>query len=71
MIKQEGLIDATLDSFVDAMIYWAAPRYTPTKFIRMRRESGKVAAKYRLVTSGEIQTAFRALERIGMIDRTT
>ena len=60
-----------LEAFIDQMIKLAKPhRYTPTTFIGMRRQYGTIRAIERLVESGDIQSGFDRLSKIGLLDWT-
>ncbi|MBJ3774929.1 hypothetical protein [Acuticoccus mangrovi] len=61
----------TLESFIDEMIRLSRKRgYSPTTFIQMRRRHGTVDAISRLVVSGDIQSGFRRLDALGLLDWT-
>lgn len=60
-----------LESFIDETIRLSAKRgYHPTTFIGMRQRYGTVTAISRLVVSGDIQSGFRRLHEIGLLDWT-
>ena len=58
-----------LESFMDESIRLSGERgYIPTKFMRMRTEYGTIGAMKKLVIAGEIQSGFRRLKEIGLLD---
>ena len=60
-----------LEAFIDELIRLSAKSgYHPTVFIGMRARHGTVPAISRLVTSGEIQSGFRRLQQLGLLDWT-
>lgn len=61
-----------LEAFIDESIRLFAKRdYHPSEFIRMReRYGGAMAAIERLVKSGEIQSGFRKLQKLDMLERS-
>ena len=60
-----------LEAFVDESLQLFATRgYHPHEFIRMREQYGTVDAVERLVRSGEIQSGFKRLQGLRMLDRS-
>jgi hypothetical protein len=60
-----------LEAFINKMIELAKPRgYVPTLFIGMRRQYGTLEAIERLVQSGDIQSGFKRLRQLGLLDWT-
>jgi hypothetical protein len=58
-----------LDSWIDESIRVAKERgYIPTTFIGMRNRHGTKEAMRRLVLSGDIQSGFRKLRKLGLIE---
>lgn len=65
------MASAELDSFIDETIRVAREKaYHPTTFIDMRRRHGTVTAISRLVESGDVQSGFKRLEKLGLLDCT-
>lgn len=60
-----------LEVFIDETIRLGAEKgYHPTVFIKMRRDHKTIPAISKLVQSGEIQSGFRKLEKLGLLDAT-
>jgi hypothetical protein len=60
-----------LENFIDDMIREAGRlKYSPTAFIGMREKYGTQIAIERLVVQGEIQSGFKRLHAIGMLEST-
>ncbi|MEJ1118860.1 hypothetical protein V9K92_10330 [Phyllobacterium sp. CCNWLW109] len=60
-----------LEAFIDETIRISAEKgYHPTEFIRMRRDYDTIPAITRLVISGEIQSGFKRLDALGLLDYT-
>lgn len=60
-----------LEHFIDETIRLGMRRgYTPTVFIGMRHKLGTCETIERLVKRGEIQSGFRRLEALGLLDAT-
>ena len=60
-----------LESFIDETIRRGrAKKYTPTVLINMRRELGTIPAISKLVTNGDIQSGFKRLAAIGLLEWT-
>ena len=60
-----------LEAFVDETIAVSAQKaYYPTTFIGMRQRHGTIDAITRLVISGDVQSGFSKLQRLGLIDYT-
>ena len=60
-----------LDAFIDETIKIAKSRgYNPTVFIGMRRQHGTIEAIERLVLSGDIQSGFKRLRQLDLLDWT-
>ncbi len=58
-----------LDAYVDEGLRRAsAKHYHPTVFVGMRTQRGTVEAISRLLISGEIQSGFRRMIEIGLVD---
>jgi hypothetical protein len=70
---KHGEIMATieLEAFIDETIAVSAQKaYYPTTFIGMRQRHGTVDAISRLVISGDVQSGFSKLNRLGLLDYT-
>lgn len=62
---------AELEAFVDEMLRRAHGKgYHPTAFIGMRGRRGTLEAISRLVRSGDMQSGFRRLKELGLLDWT-
>jgi hypothetical protein len=62
---------AELETFIDETIRVSREHgYHPTIFIGMRARHGTVAAITKLVRSGDIQTGFKRLAALGLVDHT-
>jgi hypothetical protein len=60
-----------LEAFIDKSIELAkARRYNPTVFIGMRRQHGTLETIERLVQSGDIQSGFKRLKQLDLLDWT-
>lgn len=60
-----------LEAFIDEMLKLARARgYVPTIFIGMRRQYGTVDAIERLVETGDIQSGFKRLRQLNLLDWT-
>jgi hypothetical protein len=60
---------AGLEAFIDNGIRVASKHgYHPTVFIGMRQRHGTVGAISRLVVSGDIQSGFRRLQQLGLLE---
>ena len=58
-----------LESFIDESIRRSAQRgYHPTDFIRMRTQYKTVPAIERLVKSGDVQSGFKKLKQLNMLE---
>jgi hypothetical protein len=58
-----------LETFIDEAIRRCARAgYHPTVFQRMRHQHGTLEAIARLLPSGEVQTGFKKLKSLGMLD---
>jgi hypothetical protein len=67
----ERIASPALEAFIDKSIELAMKRgYNPTIFIGMRHQHGTVDAIERLVQSGDIQSGFRRLKQLNMLDWT-
>ena len=65
------MASAALDAFIDEGIQLSLKRgYNPTVFIGMRTRHGTVDAISRLVISGDLQSGFKRLHRMGLLDWT-
>jgi hypothetical protein len=65
------IASSALESFIDEGIRLAKARgYNPTVFIGMRHQHGSLEAIERLVQSGDIQTGFKRMEQLGLLDWT-
>jgi|SRR5579863_1264125 len=61
----------SLEAFIDETIKLAKARgYSPTIFVGMRRQYGTIEAIERLVQSGDIQSGFKRLRQLGLLDWT-
>ena len=61
-------VDA-LESFIDETIRRAkAAGYHPTAFIAMRQRRGTVTTIEKLVQSGEVQSGFKRLKELGLLE---
>jgi hypothetical protein len=60
-----------LDAYIDESIGVAiAHGYTPSTFQRMRRDHGTLEAMSRLVKNDDIQSGFRRLKQLGLLQWT-
>jgi hypothetical protein len=60
-----------LDAWIDEAIRISSQhKYYPTTFMNMRRTHGTVGAIERLVISGDIQSGFRRLKELGLLQWT-
>ena len=60
-----------LESFIDETIKVARDHdYHPTIFIGMRHQHGTIPAIQKLVESGDVQSGFKRLEALGLLDHT-
>lgn len=60
-----------LEAFIDETIRLGAKhRYHPTTFKGMRARYGTVAAISKLVQSGELQSGFKTLKALGLVEWT-
>jgi hypothetical protein len=60
-----------LEAFIDEGIKLSKERgYNPTVFIGMRHQYGTIDAIERLVQSGDIQSGFRRLNQLSLLDWT-
>jgi hypothetical protein len=60
-----------LEAFIDETVKLAKARgYNPTIFIAMRRQHGTIGAIERLVLSGDIQSGFKRLRQLNLINWT-
>lgn len=60
-----------LEAFIDETIHRGREKgYIPTVFIAMRREMGTIPAISRLVRSGDLQSGFKRLRSLGLLDWT-
>ena len=67
----ERTASPALEAFIDKSIKLAKERgYNPTIFIGMRRQYGTLDAIERLVQSGDIQSGFRRLNQLNLLDWT-
>jgi len=65
------MASSQLEFFIDETIRIAREHdYHPTVFISMRDRHGTVPAISRLVESGDVQSGFRRLEKLGLLDHT-
>ena len=60
-----------LEAFIDEAIGLSAQKgYHPTTFIAMRVRHGTVETISRLVVSGDVQSGFTKLHKLGLLDYT-
>jgi hypothetical protein len=60
-----------LEAFVDEAIRLFRERgYNPTIFVGMRHQYGTIDAVERLVQSGDLQSGFKRLKQLGLLDWT-
>ena len=65
------MVSLELESFIDEGIRLARHNgYHPTTFIGMRERHGTTLAISRLVVSGDIQSGFKRLRDLGLLDWT-
>ncbi|RWD31336.1 MAG: hypothetical protein EOS22_04765 [Mesorhizobium sp.] len=58
-----------LEAWTDASISAATAKgYNPTEFRKMRQRYGTLEAMRLLVTSGDIQTGFKRMQEVGLLD---
>jgi hypothetical protein len=70
-IGTERTASFALEAFIDKSIELAKERgYNPTIFIGMRRQHGPLDAIKRLVQSGDIQSGFRRLNQLSLLNWT-
>ena len=61
-----------LEAFIDETLKLAkAKGYNPTVFVAMRHQYGTIEAIERLVQSGDMQSGFKRLRQLGLLDWTT
>jgi hypothetical protein len=67
----ERTASPALEAFIDESIKLGKERgYNPAIFLGMRRQHGTLNAIKRLVQSGEIQSGFRRLDQLRLLDWT-
>jgi len=60
-----------LEAFVDESLRLSKERgYNPSIFVGMRHQLGTIDAIERLVQSGDLQSGFKRLKQLGLIDWT-
>ena len=60
---------AELEAFVDeGLKQFGARGYHPTVFVGMRHQYGTIVAIEKLVESGDVQSGFKRLQALGLID---
>jgi hypothetical protein len=60
-----------LEAFIDEALRLSKARgYIPTIFVGMRHQLGTIDAIERLVQSGDLQSGFKRLKQLGLIDWT-
>jgi hypothetical protein len=65
------LASPALEAFVDEAIRLSKERgYNPTIFVGMRHQHGTIDAIERLVQSGDMQSGFKRLKQLDLIDWT-
>lgn len=65
------MANAELEAFIDETIRVSAQHaYYPTAFMAMRERHGTKNAISRLVVSGDVQSGFSKLQKLGLIDYT-
>jgi hypothetical protein len=65
----KSIASAGLEAFVDETIRLAKEHgYNPTVFQSMRRQHGTIEAIEKLVQSGEVQSGFKRLKQLGLLD---
>jgi hypothetical protein len=65
------LASPDLEAFVDETIRRSKERgYNPSVFVGMRHQFGTIDAIERLVQSGEMQSGFKRLKQLGLLDWT-
>jgi hypothetical protein len=70
-MKEERVASAALESFIDETINVAIEHdYHPTIFVSMRNQLGTVPAITKLVESGDVQSGFKRLEKLNLLDYT-
>jgi hypothetical protein len=71
MRHDPGIATPALEAFIDETIRVSREHgYHPTVFIGMRARHGTIPAITQLVESGDIQTGFKRLKDLGLIDHT-
>lgn len=61
----------SLEAFIDETVRRAKARdYNPTAFVAMRRQHGTIEAIERLVLNGDIQSGFKRLRQLDLLDWT-
>ncbi|WP_438279210.1 hypothetical protein [Nitrobacter sp.] len=67
----ERIGSPTLEAFIDKSIELSKARgYNPVIFTRMRRQRGTIEAIERLVLSGDIQSGFKRLQQLNLLEWT-
>lgn len=62
-------MNPNLEAFIDETIRVSAEHhYHPTTFISMRQRHGTVEAINRLIVSGDVQSGFKRLKELGLLD---
>lgn len=62
---------AALEAFVDESIHLARQKgYIPTAFIGLRVRHGTLQAISRIVENGDVQSGFKRLKSLGLLDWT-
>lgn len=65
------MASSELEAFIDETITFSAQKaYHPTTFIGMQQCHGTVEAISRLVISGDVQSGFSKLHKLGLLDHT-
>jgi len=60
-----------LEAFIDETIRLSRENgYNPTAFVGMRHKHGTIGAISKLVQSGDLQSGFKRLQQLGLLDWT-
>lgn len=68
-MSSKQMASVGLETFIEEAIKKAkAHGYTPTAFMAMRSQLGTVSAIEKLVQSGDVQSGFKRLEQLGLLE---
>jgi len=70
-MEEKMKASSDLEKFIDESIRISKRHdYHPTNFIRMRERHGTLEAITRLVCSGDIQSGFKKMQQLGLLEWT-